>query len=257
MPITLRSVKGSELTHEELDGNFEQLVTDISGKAASGHTHTDLHTHANKAVLDKISEAAGAPTWNGAAWPSGGGADPEGWALISDTAWSTPLGAVEFSVNFAAYRQIRVIADAQHPATGGYGAALHASIDGGATWITSGYYLGFYTTSAGESASSNYLTSWNSLLPDDPIKVGSAYALDLLFRSYYAPGDTAPGHVLAMTGEMSYNANSGISRRTKYSRLAASTLSANPVNKLRVTSAAPAQPHLEKGRVIVLGRSVL
>ena len=36
MPITLRSVKGSELTHEELDGNFLHLLSLLDGVVVDG-----------------------------------------------------------------------------------------------------------------------------------------------------------------------------------------------------------------------------
>jgi len=45
------------------------LQSALDGKAAAG----DLHTHANKSTLDKIGELGGDPTWNGEAWPDGGG----------------------------------------------------------------------------------------------------------------------------------------------------------------------------------------
>lgn len=57
------------------------LYSDLDGKPDL----SALHSHSNKASLDKITESAGLPLWNGAVWPggSGGGASntdglPEG-----------------------------------------------------------------------------------------------------------------------------------------------------------------------------------
>lgn len=62
------NVAGVEYWYKDgiLDDN---LVVKVTG---GGETHT----HANKAALDKIGESAGNPTWNGGAWPGGGGAAP-------------------------------------------------------------------------------------------------------------------------------------------------------------------------------------
>jgi len=66
-----------------------------SGDVAAGnHTHTDLHSHSNKATLDKIGESGGDPTWNGSAWngsawPGGGSTDQKisfGTAITAATA---------------------------------------------------------------------------------------------------------------------------------------------------------------------------
>ena len=38
--LTLRSVKGSELTHPEMDANFTNLNTDIAGRATTVHQHS-------------------------------------------------------------------------------------------------------------------------------------------------------------------------------------------------------------------------
>lgn len=145
MPITLRSVKGSELTHEELDGNFEQLVSDVGGKSDSGHTHTDLHAHTNKATLDKIGETAGAPTWDGGAWPGGGGgggsgADPEGWELVETVSWASPLQAVDIALPWATYDEIMLVGVVDGNASGGSAPNLTFSVDDGATFVTAARY---------------------------------------------------------------------------------------------------------------------
>ncbi|WP_348235582.1 hypothetical protein, partial [Salmonella enterica] len=74
--------------HEELDGNFQQLVTDIAGKAASGHTHdaayAKLETAFNKgnitsATTFNLAQGAlqyatvtGAVSWAFSNWPASG-----------------------------------------------------------------------------------------------------------------------------------------------------------------------------------------
>lgn len=57
-----------------------RFVTDVekttwNNKADSDHTHTELHEHTNKTVLDKITEdiEEGKPLWNGGEWPGSGG----------------------------------------------------------------------------------------------------------------------------------------------------------------------------------------
>lgn len=42
MAIVKRLVKGSALTHSELDGNFTDIEGQLAGKAATGHSHSDV-----------------------------------------------------------------------------------------------------------------------------------------------------------------------------------------------------------------------
>lgn len=86
--------RGDFLTAESIDTALAPLSASIAAKenagvaaalaashtaAANPHpqyalsTDARLHTHANKTALDKITENAGLPLWNGKAWPGGGG----------------------------------------------------------------------------------------------------------------------------------------------------------------------------------------
>jgi hypothetical protein len=108
--LTKRLVKGSLLTLAEGDGNLEFFENEIAGKADlavpadagnvaaldalgnledTGEPSSDLHAHANKAALDLIGEDEGSPTWNGGAWPGGGGFDPASPGAIGETTPAT------------------------------------------------------------------------------------------------------------------------------------------------------------------------
>ena len=57
------------------NGNNPHSVTVAQiGAATAGHGHSDLHSHASLTSLNKITELAGAPLWNGSSWPGGSGA---------------------------------------------------------------------------------------------------------------------------------------------------------------------------------------
>lgn len=66
MAIIKRLVKGSALTHAELDGNFTDLEGQVAGKAASGHSHSNavaggsagFMSGADKTKLDGVAAGA-------------------------------------------------------------------------------------------------------------------------------------------------------------------------------------------------------
>lgn len=57
-------------------------------------TDSRLHAHTNKTTLDKITESAGAPLWNGSAWPGG-----SSYTLPAATA--STLGGVKIGANLS------------------------------------------------------------------------------------------------------------------------------------------------------------
>jgi hypothetical protein len=68
--------------------NTSDLLGDAPAKLNANFAalNTDSHTHANKAVLDKITEGGGLPLWDGGAWPGGGsGGTTDASTLTSGT----------------------------------------------------------------------------------------------------------------------------------------------------------------------------
>lgn len=65
MVITLRRIKGSKLTHNELDDNFEVLASRIGGKANASHIHSMNQIQGlnealeNKIDLDEVNQPNG------------------------------------------------------------------------------------------------------------------------------------------------------------------------------------------------------
>lgn len=108
MTITKRLVKGSALTHAELDGNFTDLEAQVDAveasvatKAAASHTHTASQisdmTIAGRSMVqaaDAAAQAALLPNFSasskGVVPPSGGGATN---FLRSDGTWAVPAGS--------------------------------------------------------------------------------------------------------------------------------------------------------------------
>lgn len=88
--LVLRLVKGSELTHQELDNNQYQLKT-----AIESHGHTTEHTHLNSTSLAKIEEAevTGDPTWNGEEWPGKATTGVVGGLIAGAAVKATPVDA--------------------------------------------------------------------------------------------------------------------------------------------------------------------
>lgn len=59
MAIVTRALKGSELTHNEMDNNFSELESRIAGKANTSHTHSIANINGLQDELDgKIDEGA-------------------------------------------------------------------------------------------------------------------------------------------------------------------------------------------------------
>lgn len=58
MTVVKRLVKGSELTHAELDGNFEHLLVALADKADAGHVHPVAGVTGLQAALDAKVDAA-------------------------------------------------------------------------------------------------------------------------------------------------------------------------------------------------------
>jgi hypothetical protein len=66
------SLKNIPIIHKAVWGeiigaidNQTDLKHALNDKADANHTHSELHTHSNKAVLDKFGENAGKPTYDG------------------------------------------------------------------------------------------------------------------------------------------------------------------------------------------------
>lgn len=84
--------KNSDITKAEIEAK-------LTGELTS-HSHAPNHTHTNKTTLDKITESAGAPLWDGGAWPGGGaGGHNIQEAGVSQTARANLNFAAPFAVD--------------------------------------------------------------------------------------------------------------------------------------------------------------
>lgn len=88
-------IKLSETESMDLVLDWNNIVNKPSASpTAIDQAITNSHTHSNKLTLDKISESAGLPTWNGGAWP---GSNVQ-WTDIINRPTSSP-SAIDNAVN--------------------------------------------------------------------------------------------------------------------------------------------------------------